>query len=166
MLVHSGKRRGVVPNRFGIYPLVEGPGRQVYPKTTTFCLVLGFTTSTQPSKAHQSQNDLEQRTSTGLQLPSTTPSWCSLAKECLVPPAGVPCGTIRMLCAKTFGEQCALQASPEGVLSPNAAKLASLVTNVPSTCFYEGCFHQTILNKCQHSLPPYSHNHFCCLVAS
>ena len=24
-------------------PLVEGPGRQVHPKTTTFCLVLGFT---------------------------------------------------------------------------------------------------------------------------
>ena len=31
----------VVQNRFGIYPLVEGPGRPVYPKTTTFCLVLG-----------------------------------------------------------------------------------------------------------------------------
>ena len=42
-------------------PLVEGPGRQVHPKTTTFCLVLGFTPSRQPSKAHQSQNDLEQR---------------------------------------------------------------------------------------------------------
>ena len=41
-------------------PLVEGPGRQVHPKTTTFCLVLGFTPSTQPSRAHQSQNDLEQ----------------------------------------------------------------------------------------------------------
>ena len=42
-------------------PLVEGPGRQVYPKTTTFCLVLGFTPSRQLSRAHQSQNDLEQR---------------------------------------------------------------------------------------------------------
>ena len=42
-------------------PLVEGPGRQVHPKTTTFCLVLGFTPSTQPSRAHQSQNDFEQR---------------------------------------------------------------------------------------------------------
>ena len=50
----------VVQNRFGIYPLVEGPGRHVHPKTTTFCLVLGFTTSGRPSRAHQSQNDLEQ----------------------------------------------------------------------------------------------------------
>ena len=41
-------------------PLVEGPGRQVHPKTATFCLVLGFTPSWQPSKAHQSQNDFEQ----------------------------------------------------------------------------------------------------------
>ena len=41
-------------------PLVEGPARQVHPKTTTFCLVLGFTPSTQPSRAHQSQNDFEQ----------------------------------------------------------------------------------------------------------
>ena len=41
-------------------PLVEGPERPVRPKTTTFCLVLGFTTSRQPSRAHQSQNDLEQ----------------------------------------------------------------------------------------------------------
>ena len=52
--------RAVVPNRFGIHPLVEGPGRHVHPKTTTFCLVLGFTPSRQPSRAHQSQNDLEQ----------------------------------------------------------------------------------------------------------
>ena len=50
----------VVPNRFGIYPLVEGPGRHVYPKTTTFCLVLGFTPSREACRAHQSQNDLEQ----------------------------------------------------------------------------------------------------------
>ena len=42
-------------------PLVEGPGRQVHPKTTTFCLVLGFTPSRQPYRAYQSQNDLEQR---------------------------------------------------------------------------------------------------------
>ena len=41
-------------------PLVEGPGRQVHPKTATFCLVLGFTPSWQPSRAHQSQNDLGQ----------------------------------------------------------------------------------------------------------
>ena len=53
----------VVQNRFGIYPLVEGPARHVHPKTTTFCLVLGFTPSIQPSRAHQSQNDLEQRDS-------------------------------------------------------------------------------------------------------
>ena len=50
----------VVQNRFGIYPLVEGPARHVHPKTTTFCLVLGFTPSRQPSRAHQSQNDLGQ----------------------------------------------------------------------------------------------------------
>ena len=50
----------VVQNRFGIYPLVEGPARHVHPKTTTFCLVLGFTHSGRPSRAHQSQNDLEQ----------------------------------------------------------------------------------------------------------
>ena len=50
----------VVQNRFGIYPLVEGPARHVHPKTTTFCLVLGFTPSGRPSRAHQSQNDLEQ----------------------------------------------------------------------------------------------------------
>ena len=41
-------------------PLVEGPGRHVHPKTTTFCLVLGFTPSGRPSRAHQSQNDLGQ----------------------------------------------------------------------------------------------------------
>ena len=57
----------VVPNRFGIYPLVEGRRRQVHPKTTTFCLVLGFTPSGRPSRAHQSQNDLEQRFSTALE---------------------------------------------------------------------------------------------------
>ena len=42
-------------------PLVEGSAGQVYPKTTTFCPVLGFAPSRQPSRAHQSQNDLEQR---------------------------------------------------------------------------------------------------------
>ena len=52
--------RAVVQNRFGIYPLVEGPARHVHPKTTTFCLVLGFTPSGRPYRAHQSQNDLEQ----------------------------------------------------------------------------------------------------------
>ena len=52
--------KAVVQKRFGIHPLVEGPGRPVHPKTTTFCPVLGFTPSTQPSRAHQSQNDLEQ----------------------------------------------------------------------------------------------------------
>ena len=51
----------VVPNRSGIHPLVEGSGRQVHPKTTTFCPVLGFTPSRQPYRAYQSQNDLEQR---------------------------------------------------------------------------------------------------------
>ena len=53
-------------------PLVEGPARQVHPKTTTFCLVLGFTPSTQPSRAHQSQNDFEQRYSApSLALPGS-----------------------------------------------------------------------------------------------
>ena len=50
----------VVQNRFGIHPLVEGPARHVHPKTTTFCLVLGFTPSGRPTMAHQSQNDLGQ----------------------------------------------------------------------------------------------------------
>ena len=60
----------VIQNRFGIYPLVEGPGRQVHPRTTTFCLVLGFTPSGRPSRAHQSQNDFEQRYSgTSVDLP-------------------------------------------------------------------------------------------------
>ena len=39
------------------------------------------------------------------------------------------------------------RAFQRGVLSPNAAKSASLVTNVPSTLFYEGYFHQAILRK-------------------
>ena len=51
-------------------------------------------------------------------------------------------------CAKTFGERCTLEGFPEGVLSPNAAKSASLVTNVPCKPLYEGYFHQTILNNC------------------
>ena len=51
-------------------PLVEGPVKQVHPKTTTFCLVLGFTPSGRPSRAHQSQNDFEQRYSgTSVDLP-------------------------------------------------------------------------------------------------
>ena len=51
---------GSCSKSFWDLPLVEGPGRHVHPKTTTFCLVLGFTTSGRPSRAHQSQNDLEQ----------------------------------------------------------------------------------------------------------
>ena len=50
----------VVQNRFGIYPLVEGARRQVHPKTTTFCPVLGFTPSREAYRADQSQNDLGQ----------------------------------------------------------------------------------------------------------
>ena len=50
----------VVPNRFGLHTLVEGPGRQVHPKTRQKVVVLGFTPSRQPSRAHQSQNVLEQ----------------------------------------------------------------------------------------------------------
>ena len=132
-------------------PLVEGPRRQVHPKTTTFCLVLGFTPSRQPSKTHQSQNDFEQ-------LQSTTLSGRSSAKECQVALlfATATCRSalpeclmlFRKPCSKTFGERCALQGLPEGgVVSPNAAKSASLVTNVPSTLFYEGYFHQAILRK-------------------
>ena len=52
-------------------------------------------------------------------------------------------------CAKSFGERCTLEGFPEGVLSPNAAKSASLVTNVPCRALCEGCFHQTILNNNQ-----------------
>ena len=59
-MVVEAQLMAVVQNRFGIYPLVEGPARHVHPKTTTFCLVLGFTPSIQPSRAHQSQNDLGQ----------------------------------------------------------------------------------------------------------
>ena len=132
-------------------PLVEGPRRQVHPKTTTFCLVLGFTPSRQPSKTHQSQNDFEQ-------LQSTTLSGRSSAKECQVALlfATATCRSALPEClmlfrkprSKTFGERCALQGLPEGgVVSPNAAKSASLVTNVPSTLFYEGYFHQAILRK-------------------
>ena len=54
-------------------------------------------------------------------------------------------------CSKSFSERCALQGLPEGVLSPNAAKSASLVTNVPCKPLYEGYFHQTILNNCHES---------------
>ena len=38
-------------------------------------------------------------------------------------------------CSKSFGERCALEGLPEGVLSPNAAKSASLVMNVPCRAF-------------------------------
>ena len=41
----------------------------------------------------------------------------------------------RKTCAKTFGERCALQGFPAGVVSPNAAKLASLVNDVPCRAF-------------------------------
>ena len=63
----------VVQKRFGIYPLVEGPTRQVHPKTTTFCPVLGFTPSGRPSRAHQSQNDFEQRSPAVKQ--GSKPAW-------------------------------------------------------------------------------------------
>ena len=52
---------GSCSKSFWDLPLVEGPARPVHPKTTTFCLVLGLTPSRQPSRAYQSQNDLEQR---------------------------------------------------------------------------------------------------------
>ena len=51
-------------------------------------------------------------------------------------------------CPKSFGERCALEGLLEGVLSPNAAKSASLVKNVPCRPLCEGYFHQTILNNC------------------
>ena len=50
-------------------------------------------------------------------------------------------------CSKSFGERCALEGLLEGVLSPNAAKSASLVKNVASRPFCEGVFHQTIWNN-------------------
>ena len=51
---------GACSKSFWDSPLVEGPARHVHPKTTTFCLVLGFTPSREACRAHQSQNDLEQ----------------------------------------------------------------------------------------------------------
>ena len=57
--------------------------------------------------------------------------------------AGLPC-------AKTFGDQCALQCLPEGVLSPNSGISASLVRDMPSTHFCEGVFHQMIWEKAVH----------------
>ena len=51
-------------------------------------------------------------------------------------------------CSKSFGERCALEGLLEGVVSPNAAKSASMVTNVPCRPLCEGYFHQTILNNC------------------
>ena len=59
-------------------------------------------------------------------------------------------------CPKTFGERCALQGLPEGVVSPNAAKSASLVTNVPCRPLCWGYFHQTILNNCHKSTTRHS----------
>ena len=50
-------------------------------------------------------------------------------------------------CSKSFGERCTLEGLPEGVVSPNAAKSASLVKNVPCRPLCEGYFHQTILNN-------------------
>ena len=50
-------------------------------------------------------------------------------------------------CSKSFGERCTLEGLPEGVVSPNAAKSASLVKNVASRPFCEGVFHQTIWNN-------------------
>ena len=119
----------------------------VNPKTRQKVVVLGWTCLPGPSTRGKSQNDLEQLPSTGLQPPSTTQFGCSPAKECPVSPAGRPCGHFRKPCAKTFGERYALQGCQEGVLSPNAAKLASLVTNVPCRPLCEGYFHQTILNN-------------------
>ena len=52
--------QGSCSKSFWDLPLVEGPGRHVHPKTTTFCLVLGFTPSREACRAHHSQNDLEQ----------------------------------------------------------------------------------------------------------
>ena len=89
--------------------------------------------------------------SSWVSMPASTLSGCSSAKECPVPTAGRHCGTFRKPCAKTFGERCALQGLPDGVVSPNAAKSASLVNDVPCRHLYEGYFHQTILNNCYKS---------------
>ena len=84
---------------------------------------------------------------------------------------GSPCGTFRKPCAtcqsalfyfrkpcsKSFGEQCALEGLLEGVVSPNAAKSASLVKNVPCRPLCEGYFHQTILNN-SHEYTKMHHN--------
>ena len=53
----------------------------------------------------------------------------------------------RKPCSKSFGERCALEDLLERVVSPNAAKSASLVKNVPCRPLCEGYFHQTILNN-------------------
>ena len=76
---------GSCSKSFWDLPLVEGPARHVHPKTTTFCLVLGFTPYRQPSKAHQSQNNLEQLYSApSLALP------------------GILCGTFRPVSPSRF----------------------------------------------------------------
>ena len=59
----------------------------------------------------------------------------------------------RKPCSKSFGERCALEGLLEGVVSPNAAKSASLVNNVPCRPLCEGYFHQTILNKAVRQAP-------------
>ena len=51
-------------------------------------------------------------------------------------------------CSKSFGERCALQGPPEGVLSPNSPISPRLVSDVPCRALYYGWFHQTILNNC------------------
>ena len=118
------------------------------PKTRQKVVVLGWTCLAGPSTRGKSQNDFEQLPSTGLQPPSTTQFGCSPAKECPVSPSRVPCATFGWPCPKSFGERCALEGLIEGVVSPNAAKSASLVTNVPCRPLWRGYFHQTILNNC------------------
>ena len=72
---HDSVVAGSSSKSFWDLPLVEGPARHGHPKTTTFCLVLGFTPSTQPSRAHQSQNVFEQLYSGPLYGPSGRSVW-------------------------------------------------------------------------------------------
>ena len=125
------ERNRVVPNRFGIDVPWRAVWRGLIPKRGKKSSFWDGHALQGLLRGGKSQNDLEQLPSTVLQPPSTTQSGCSPAKECPVSPAGRPCGHFRKPCAKTFGERCALEGLLEGVVSPNAAKLASLVTNVP-----------------------------------
>ena len=129
----------VVQKRFGIHPLIEGPGRPVHPKTTTFCPILGFTPSTQPSRAHQSQNDLEQST-------SAVGTGHSLADE-------HPDSVVASSCSKTFGESTPHREAYRAHSSPNSPISPRLVKTPPLEGSAGHIVHQTIWNKAPQQLP-------------